>query len=347
MPAEVQTAPSIAGQVRISSSAPVQLYSALYMIGFLHLRERTKAPWVREFVDAHPDLLTRLDEVYHAIEVLEADDCATSCWEGSDILVYALASGTIEDPDLDRFFERLPAVAAREYGHIRMPTESPEIEDAVSERITRNARDPEVRAKYVSVLKDIWGVLGKDWAREGRDRTAADCRTLQVQAESAQSIEELIPSLHISRRERYFPWVKGGLERGEVLITPLYFSGPGGEGQHVVEVPGLVSIGFGLSVGTRLEEIKARADQAATKLKALSDPTRATLLKLVHKHEYSITDLATILGVSQPTVSVHMKQLREAGLVEMKKSGQFTLYTAPEGRIERFLGEAADDLLDR
>ena len=67
----------------------------------------------------------------------------------------------------------------------------------------------------------------------------------------------------------------------------------------------------------------------ARKFKALSDPTRLQLLQLVaahHGRKACICDLTAPLGVTQPTVSHHMRLLVEAGFVTPEESGKWTYY---------------------
>ena len=78
----------------------------------------------------------------------------------------------------------------------------------------------------------------------------------------------------------------------------------------------------------------------------LSDPTRLRLLSLISAagEACAACDLVEPLGVSQPTVSHHLKVLREAGLVESDKRGRWVYYRpVPErlGILERALGSKA------
>ena len=70
------------------------------------------------------------------------------------------------------------------------------------------------------------------------------------------------------------------------------------------------------------------ADLART-LKALADPARLRLLSLVAAHaggEACVCDLTEPLGLSQPTVSHHLKVLVEAGLLTRDKRGVWVYY---------------------
>jgi ArsR family transcriptional regulator len=68
----------------------------------------------------------------------------------------------------------------------------------------------------------------------------------------------------------------------------------------------------------------------AYKMKALSDPTRLQLLQLVAAHpggRACICDLTEPLGVTQPTISHHMKILTESGFVTREQQGKWAYYT--------------------
>ena len=63
--------------------------------------------------------------------------------------------------------------------------------------------------------------------------------------------------------------------------------------------------------------------------KALSDPTRRALFeRLSREGELTVHRLTEQSGVSQPAVSKHLGQLREAGLVRDRRSGRETHYSA-------------------
>jgi len=74
----------------------------------------------------------------------------------------------------------------------------------------------------------------------------------------------------------------------------------------------------------------------------LADGTRRELLqRLQHRAaEVSVSELVTQLGISQPTVSKHLKVLRDHGLVTVREEGQHRYYrldTAPLGELEDWL----------
>ena len=69
------------------------------------------------------------------------------------------------------------------------------------------------------------------------------------------------------------------------------------------------------------------ADLLAGWFKVLADPARLRLLSLIAaEDETCACDLVDPLGVSQPTVSHHLKVLFEAGLVDREKRGRWVFY---------------------
>jgi ArsR family transcriptional regulator len=78
-----------------------------------------------------------------------------------------------------------------------------------------------------------------------------------------------------------------------------------------------------------------QAGQLAAALKVLADPARLRLLSLIQAQpegEACVCRLTQPLGLSQPTVSHHLKVLHDAGLLEREKRGSWVYYRlVPEG----------------
>jgi ArsR family transcriptional regulator len=73
----------------------------------------------------------------------------------------------------------------------------------------------------------------------------------------------------------------------------------------------------------------ADAEHVAARLKALADPGRLRLLSLIQAQpngEACVCHLMAPLGLSQGTVSHHLRVLREAGLVEREQRGSWAYY---------------------
>jgi len=87
---------------------------------------------------------------------------------------------------------------------------------------------------------------------------------------------------------------------------------------------------------------------------ALADPTRRRIVESLADGESPFGDLADQFEMSRPAVSQHLKVLREAGLVAVRKDAQRRIYRLnPEGlgeldrwleQVKRFWGPRLDDL---
>ena len=68
------------------------------------------------------------------------------------------------------------------------------------------------------------------------------------------------------------------------------------------------------------------AEQLAARFKALADPTRVAIVNRLAAGECCVCDLNAAFDLSQPTISHHLKLLREAGLVEASRRGTWAYY---------------------
>lgn len=83
-------------------------------------------------------------------------------------------------------------------------------------------------------------------------------------------------------------------------------------------------------------------------LEALADPTRRAMIEHLLQQPSSVGELAEQLPVSQPAVSQHLKVLKQAGLVKVRKEGARRIYSlAPDGLIELrgYIENLWDDVL--
>lgn len=61
--------------------------------------------------------------------------------------------------------------------------------------------------------------------------------------------------------------------------------------------------------------------------KALNDPTRRSILEMLKKNDMTAGEIADQFSFSKPTISHHLDLLRQAGLVESAKRGQYIYYS--------------------
>ena len=69
-------------------------------------------------------------------------------------------------------------------------------------------------------------------------------------------------------------------------------------------------------------------------LKALADPRRQQILRLVWNAEHAAGEVAAQFEISRPAVSKHLRVLREAGLIEERRKGTQRLYRARQQSLE-------------
>lgn len=91
----------------------------------------------------------------------------------------------------------------------------------------------------------------------------------------------------------------------------------------------------------------AGAERLAKVFKAMADPVRLRLLSLIASHENGevcVCDLTETFDLSGPTISHHLKVLREAGLIEGERRGTWIYYRArPETLRQLALALMPDD----
>jgi ArsR family transcriptional regulator, arsenate/arsenite/antimonite-responsive transcriptional repressor len=86
-----------------------------------------------------------------------------------------------------------------------------------------------------------------------------------------------------------------------------------------------------------------QSEKVAALLKALADPVRLRLMSLIAAaDEACVCDLTSTFTVSQPTISHHLRILREAGLVEAERRGTWVYYRARRDGLDAIGGLFAD-----
>ena len=82
----------------------------------------------------------------------------------------------------------------------------------------------------------------------------------------------------------------------------------------------------------------AAAAGLAQVFKALGDPVRLRLVSLIGAHqggEVCVCDLTTAFDLSQPTISHHLKVLKDAGIIDSERRGTWVYYRLVPAALER------------
>ncbi|MEK5357931.1 ArsR/SmtB family transcription factor [Paenibacillus sp. FSL L8-0709] len=78
-------------------------------------------------------------------------------------------------------------------------------------------------------------------------------------------------------------------------------------------------------------------EEVSQTLKLLGDKTRLTMMKLLEKQECCVCELVEIFKTSQPSVSQHLRKLKDAGLVKENRKGQWIYYSVNPNSIQHKL----------
>ncbi len=83
---------------------------------------------------------------------------------------------------------------------------------------------------------------------------------------------------------------------------------------------------------------RAQAQRMAAVAKALGDPIRLQLVDVLRKHagKVCVCELVPLFDLSQPTVSHHLKVLRDAGIVASERQGLWAYYYVIPDSLEEF-----------
>ena len=81
---------------------------------------------------------------------------------------------------------------------------------------------------------------------------------------------------------------------------------------------------------------RAQAIRMAEVAKALGDPVRLQLVDVLRKHagKVCVCELVPLFDISQPTLSHHLKVLREAGIVDSERRGLWAYYYVVPGALD-------------
>jgi ArsR family transcriptional regulator len=96
------------------------------------------------------------------------------------------------------------------------------------------------------------------------------------------------------------------------------------------------SLGQGCCARVDVTLSTADVDRLSELTKALSDPVRVQIVDVLRRQagEVCVCDLQPLFAISQPTLSHHLKKLRDAGLVAVERRGQWAYYYVVPGALD-------------
>lgn len=317
--------------VRVTAAPVIELAFSFYVAEKSALRIGSfQQPWLQGLQRERPDLIERISTFW----------AAGGYYEWAELIILAQRSGTLlAEPE--EFLARLEETAAKRYQVPQLPSEADTVRPILQERLDRLAASAEFRASYSSLVREFWEELKPHWLGGAAALAGEMVASYQQRLARAEDIRETLPRNHFARRAAHAVVVARALEAGEAVIVPLALSGAG---IAFFALPGLVLMAVGPEAEKHQDKRREAAEKAAARFKLLSDPTRLSILTSFCSSPYSISELADFFDLSQPTVSVHVKMLREAGLLEATKVRGQTLYRSSREKVSELLDSALAEI---
>jgi DNA-binding transcriptional ArsR family regulator len=251
-------------------------------------------------------------------------DRVTSLWGPGETLSYpgylelsALAhhGGLLFSTDSDRLLGSLDALCADPPSGLTLAAETPDDRVRVLRRLAILRRSPARRRKYLAVVDEVWSALRPDWERDGLAAVQRELATRQHRLEQNPPWHEFVPT-ECEPFQSFEDLVRALGTDGELALVVAYFTNTG----LVVDLPGLVVVGVGTEDPDK--QTRGRSELLARRLKAIADPTRLAILARLAGREMTVSQIAERFSLAQPTVSNHVKLLRDAGFVTPRNDGR-------------------------
>jgi DNA-binding transcriptional ArsR family regulator len=259
----------------------------------------------------------------------------------TEAVVLAQRCGALLDTDLDGFFDSLDAACTARTVEPTLLSETDSDRTAIRARLERLRREPELRARYIALLKSVWNEVRPELQSSGLP--AVREAELDWRWRLADVVfRELLGRAEIwPGRPDLDELADKAAAEGRLVLNPTWFGGD----IHIVELDGIVCLGRGIRTPDDDQRRWDTAIQVSSRLKALADPTRLAILLRLAKESSSVTELARHFKLSQPTVSGHVSVLREAGLLEERTVGRSAKLSASEEDLRKLFAGAQDSLV--
>ena len=277
-------------------------------------------PTLRTLGADHPSLLRSIREFW-------ADE--TECYP--EFTVLAVVADALEETDFDRLFAALEVGRGRVPADLLLRSETEVDRRVIRVRLARLAADDELWAAYTELFRSLYAALATWFRSTAIPAVEQAVASARRELDRGAPWTRMIASAECTNMDDLLPEI---IERGDpiLLVVCALF----GKVLHF-DLPGRQLIGLGAGLG----EIGARArtGDLARRIRVLADPTRLAILDHLRTGPRSVGDIALDFGLAQPTVSAHVKQLREAGLVSAVRRGSRLELSANGDALAALAGE--------
>jgi DNA-binding transcriptional ArsR family regulator len=266
-----------------------------------------------------------------------------SMWDDgclADTSILAERLGALLSDEADTFLQGFDRAVEMDGAGLDLRSETPEVREAALARLERLRRDAALRHRYRALLVRLWDLVRPSWEETGREVVRRACADWSQRLRQGGDYRELLRGKHPCFEAAQEPLLR---ERPLIVLTPMYLVTMGG---FLLDMTTYVHIGGPLSPTDTDRLRRGESELIANRMKVLSDGTRVALLRDLALEPASVMDLARRFHLAQPTVSTHVRLLREAGLLESQKDGARILYSAPRERLDRVLEDTRHLLLE-
>ncbi len=142
-------------------------------------------------------------------------------------------------------------------------------------------------------------------------------------------LSEMNPLLRI-------PELKQGVEDGRLRVH--FWVEPFALADSFLLLPGEILVTIALP-GALYQNFYQFSTRVAARMQALADPTRLVILRLIRNIGMNNTDMAEFLHISRPTVSIHARILRDAGLIRSHAEGRITRHEIIPGELNKLFDD--------
>ena len=281
--------------VVVRASVPVELGWALAAA------ERSDYhPALAAVYDSNPDLHRRVCSFWDGDEAIRAAGFF-------ELLALAHHGGLLFTTDAALLLGRLDELCATSPAQLRLASETDADHDAILARLAELRASADRRRDYVHLLTEVWTALDGVWEHDGRRAVQAAI------AARRELLAKGVSWIDVVRADCTYDGLLQLVDvlgpHDEVAVVPAYFTHRG----LVLDLPGVLLVGVRTDQSGALS--RARTETLARRLKSISDPTRLAILDSLSRRPATVTDIATSFSLAQPTVSNHVKLLRDAGLI--------------------------------
>jgi DNA-binding transcriptional ArsR family regulator len=234
----------------------------------------------------------------------DGDPCYT------ELFIVAERAGVLHEPDPERLWAGLEAGATAAPGVEAMSSETGADRRRFQDRLDRLRRDDDVRSAWLQLVKDVWSAVSEQWSRDGRQAVGAYEWDLRGKFARSHSYADLAALLKCDLDGMLPQLVREYAGEGKpVVMVASWFA----RKTFVMGLDDCLLVGHAAPAGWVGPTAETR--NRARRFKALGDPTRLAILESAARYPKTVGELAGEMGVAQPTVSNHVRILRDAGLL--------------------------------